>query len=890
MSPIFSQLNVNQPIENLSNPNEILSSESNNTSSDAWLTLELISWQGNSSTTWDVDGTDMDVQFQICIDLDGDSDGISPLCRWTEVWNNTLTLSNAWETTFDLIEDNTTLNITIECWDNDDFADEWGNGPDACDLNPDDDEWRLYYEANWSNITTETFSGDGSKGNDTQWGNAESTWKVTVSYYGDEDNDGVSDYVDMCSNSQNSEEIDEAGCSWQQYDWDNDGILNSVDSCIQLMLEYCGTEGDYISKDFQLKEDSNEQYEIENLAISGDGSMIAILPKSGNLRLFSLTTGELLSEIGSTSGDSSSALMFNQNGSNLLFLTKNGLNAYDTSTYDRLAHVLGGPNDCSGATRSMGMSQDGKYLHAIMRCSLGDPADWEIKVNLTDFAVEDNFQTNAYSQDGDYYYLDRIWEGRFLKADGTSIRTPDGFVDSTEIYMKQDGSIVQEIVMPHETSIAMETVGDQSSVFFARVSGQSTYTTSDYSLMIYNTNVGSQITLPNFELEVLNYGTISKDGSRVVVLYNHDSLKVFERDRDSDGYGDFGDLCPEVAGDFSGCSEEYFDTDEDGVNDKDDQCPGTTEGTNVDAIGCALNQLDSDGDGISDATDQCPNTPAGNSVGLTGCSGSQVDSDGDGIYDSQDDCPSTPSGVTVDSTGCAPDDVVDLDLDGDGVRDSVDACPNSATGIIVDSTGCETNGDVQEVEDEVSSDDSSDALYVGLGLLVLAAVAVVGIRSLNSSNIDSYDRDYGTYSSISNQTISAPETEPNLELQNVIAELERQRVQSEREIRQLKQHQTQQSSASEIAAMQQEMRALQQRVADSEQAKLQLQNEIEQVKSQKDESINMQDSVVGGDMIASGGQKIETQTNVMGTDPEAIARIIFEAQEKERERLRRERN
>ncbi len=167
-----------------------------NEGDDAWLNLELISWQGNSSTTWDTDGTDMDVQFQVCIDLDGDSDGISPLCTWTEVWNNTLTLSNAWETTFDLIEDNTTLNITIECWDNDEFADEWGNGPDACDLNPDDDEWRLYYEANWSNITTETFSGDGSIGNDTQWGNAESTWKVTVSYYGDEDNDGVSDNLD----------------------------------------------------------------------------------------------------------------------------------------------------------------------------------------------------------------------------------------------------------------------------------------------------------------------------------------------------------------------------------------------------------------------------------------------------------------------------------------------------------------------------------------------------------------------------------------------------------------------------------------------------------------------------------------------------------------------
>ncbi len=91
---------------------------------------------------------------------------------------------------------------------------------------------------------------------------------------------------------------------------------------------------------------------------------------------------------------------------------------------------------------------------------------------------------------------------------------------------------------------------------------------------------------------------------------------------------------------------------------------------------------------------------------------------------------------------------------------------------------------------------------------------------------------------------------------------------------------TQQSSAAEIAAMQQEMQMLQQKIADSNQAKLQLQNEIEQVKSQKDSIIKMQDSVVGGDVVTSGGQKIETQTNVIGTDPEAIARIIFEAQER----------
>ena len=55
-------------------------------------------------------------------------------------------------------------------------------------------------------------------------------------------------------------------------------------------------------------------------------------------------------------------------------------------------------------------------------------------------------------------------------------------------------------------------------------------------------------------------------------------------------------------------------------------------------------------------------------------------------------------------------------------------------------------------------------------------------------------------------------------------------------------------------------------------------------------TVGIQDSAFTGDAITSGGQKIESQTNVMGTDPEAIARIIFEAQEKERERMRKERN
>lgn len=60
------------------------------------------------------------------------------------------------------------------------------------------------------------------------------------------------------------------------------------------------------------------------------------------------------------------------------------------------------------------------------------------------------------------------------------------------------------------------------------------------------------------------------------------------------------------------------DSDNDGVPDSRDRCPGTPAGTRVDANGCEL-VLDADGDGVADADDQCPGTSAGARVDDKGC-------------------------------------------------------------------------------------------------------------------------------------------------------------------------------------------------------------------------------------------------------------------------------
>lgn len=58
---------------------------------------------------------------------------------------------------------------------------------------------------------------------------------------------------------------------------------------------------------------------------------------------------------------------------------------------------------------------------------------------------------------------------------------------------------------------------------------------------------------------------------------------------------------------------------------------------------------DSDNDGVYDEMDKCPGTPQGVSVDSNGC---PFDSDKDGVYDYKDKCPDTPMGAHVNSHGC----------------------------------------------------------------------------------------------------------------------------------------------------------------------------------------------------------------------------------------------
>ena len=63
-------------------------------------------------------------------------------------------------------------------------------------------------------------------------------------------------------------------------------------------------------------------------------------------------------------------------------------------------------------------------------------------------------------------------------------------------------------------------------------------------------------------------------------------------------------------------SQQYTDSDKDGVSDANDQCSGSTEGATVDQAGC---EPDGDNDGLADARDLCPETPEGVKIDAMGC-------------------------------------------------------------------------------------------------------------------------------------------------------------------------------------------------------------------------------------------------------------------------------
>jgi len=115
-------------------------------------------------------------------------------------------------------------------------------------------------------------------------------------------------------------------------------------------------------------------------------------------------------------------------------------------------------------------------------------------------------------------------------------------------------------------------------------------------------------------------------------------------DSDGDGIDDLDDNCPNAP------NPDQLDSDGDGTGDECDICPYDADN-------------DLDGDGVCGDVDGCPADPNKTEPGVCGCGTPDTDSDGDATADCNDGCPYDPSKVEPGLCGCGYPDIDD-DYDG----------------------------------------------------------------------------------------------------------------------------------------------------------------------------------------------------------------------------------
>ncbi len=186
-----------------------------------------------------------------------------------------------------------------------------------------------------------------------------------------------------------------------------------------------------------------------------------------------------------------------------------------------------------------------------------------------------------------------------------------------------------------------------------------------------------------------------------------DALVDADNDGIDDGCDDFidsdGDQISDADEILNGTDPNMADTDEDGVNDRDDVFP-----TNATEI------KDTDGDGVGDNADAFDND-----------ANETTDTDMDGVGDNSDICPNSDDKLDYDEDnipdGCDPL----IDNDGDGVSNSQDAFPNDANET-TDSDGNGIGDNKQAAAELAADEEAKQKMMIWSSVIIIVITLCIG--------------------------------------------------------------------------------------------------------------------------------------------------------------------
>jgi len=219
-------------------------------------------------------------------------------------------------------------------------------------------------------------------------------------------------------------------------------------------------------------------------------------------------------------------------------------------------------------------------------------------------------------------------------------------------------------------------------------------------------------------------------------------------DSDGDGVPDFCDQCPQAANN---------DADDDGVCGNVDNCPlvpnADQADTDGDNVGDACNDADdNDGDEWSNERDNCPTTanPTQADADQDGmgdvCDSCQLDpfndADFDGVCGNMDNCPTIANSDQLDTDEDGLGDTCDTDDDNDGIPDASDNCP-----LVYNNTQSDFDGDGQgdACDDDVDGDNVVDAVDQCLNTTPGTLVNSVGCSLAQLCPCETNWKNHGAY-------------------------------------------------------------------------------------------------------------------------------------------------